>query len=236
MVHKIIYLIFNEGYKSSSGKELLREELCEEALLLAKELLDKKLGNNETCALYALMLFNAARFKARFGPKGEIRDLEEQHRSQWDKKLILMACHYLDLSKGEIISTYHYEATIAYYHCRETHFRDTNWRGITQLYLHLMKINASPFIELNYAIALYYSGEKKESIRLLHELEQKPFLNQYYLLNASLGKIYFLEGKYPMAKSYYLKTLEQTNFRVEKEYITKMIDKIHVLQGNSESI
>ncbi|PWT76679.1 MAG: hypothetical protein C5B59_06095 [Bacteroidetes bacterium] len=234
IVHKIIYLIFNEGYKSSSGKELLREELCEDALLLTKELIDKNLGNNETLALYSLMLFNAARFKARFGPAGEIKDLEEQDRSQWDKKLILMGCHYLERSKGEVISSFHYEATIAYFHSRETHFRDTNWQAITQLYLQLMQINASPFIELNYAIALYYAGQKPQAIQKLHELEQRALLNQYYLLNASLGKIYFNEGNLDRAKSYYLKTLHQTNFQVEKDYISKMIDKIEARQNGTQ--
>ena len=85
IVHKILYLIFNEGYKSSWGKELIREELCEEALLMTRALLNSTVGNKETSALYALMLFNAARFKARFGTHGELLDLEEQDRTSMEQ-------------------------------------------------------------------------------------------------------------------------------------------------------
>lgn len=226
IIHKIIYLIYNEGYKSSWGKEILREELCEEALLMNKELLDNNIGNKETAALHALMLFNAARFKARFGPDGEMRDLEEQDRSLWNQDLIALGCEFLKQSKGKILSSYHYEASIAYLHCRENDFHSTDWSSISSLYFQLLNINPNPFVELNYAIALYYAGQKQKAISILHELQKEPFLNQYYLLNASLGKIYFLEGNYPLAKEFFLKTLRQTNFELEKKFIQKMIDKI----------
>src|SRR5450755_1304651 len=104
IVHKILYLIFNEGYKSSWGKELIREELCEEALLMTRALLNSQIANKETSALYALMLFNAARFKARFGYGGELLDLEEQDRTSWNKELIQLAFVHLELSRGEMIS------------------------------------------------------------------------------------------------------------------------------------
>jgi len=231
IVHKIIYLIYNEGYKSSWGKEILREELCEEALLMNKELLDQNIGNTETAALQALMLFNAARFKARFGPDGELRDLEEQDRSLWNRGLIALGCEFLERSKAGPISPYHYEAAIAYLHCKEKDFKNTDWQSISQLYFHLLKINPNPFVQLNYAIALYYAGEKTMSQKLLKELEEKPFLNQYYLLNATMGKIYLLEKNYTIARSFFNKTLHQTNFEAEKNYIAKMIKKIDEVEG-----
>ncbi len=195
IVHKIIYLVFNEGYKSSWGKELVREELCEEALLMNRALLNSNIGNKETAALHALMLFNAARFKSRFGASGELLDLEEQDRSLWNKDLILLGCDFLKQAGGEIISPYHYEASIAYLHCTAKSFDSTDWQTITNLYFQLLENNPNPFVELNYAIALYYSGKKQKAIKILNALQQNPFINQYYLLNATLGKINFLEGR-----------------------------------------
>lgn len=226
IVHKILYLLFNEGYKSSWGKELLREELCEEALLMIKTLIDSKNGNKETAALYALMLFNAARFKARIGQNGELLDLEEQDRSLWNKDLIRFACTFLRQSKGGPFSSYHYEATIAYLHCTAKDFKSTDWRSVSKLYFQLLQINPNPFVELNYSIALYYSGEKMRAFKILNELQQKPFFNQYYLLNATLGKFNFLEGNYDAAREFFLKTLQQTEFQIEKDYIRKQIGKI----------
>ncbi len=101
IVHKILYLIFNEGYKSSWGKELIREELCEEALLMTRALLNSTIGNKETSALYALMLFNASRFKARFGTNDELLDLEEQDRGLWNRELIQLAFVHLERQEGK---------------------------------------------------------------------------------------------------------------------------------------
>jgi RNA polymerase sigma-70 factor (ECF subfamily) len=225
IVHKIIYLIFNEGYKSSWGKEILREELCEEALLMNRALLKSGIGNKDTAALNALMLFNAARFKARFNAAGELLDLEEQDRSLWNRNLINFACEYLIQSGGEGVSAYHYEASIACLHCKAEIFGATDWPAITKLYLNLLKINPNPFVELSYAIALYYSGEKEKAFKIVNELQKGPFLNQYYLLNATLGKMHFLEGNRQKAKEYFQKTLTQTPFQVERNFIGKMIEK-----------
>jgi len=226
IVHKIIYLIFNEGYKSSWGKEIIREELCEDALLMNKALLESGVGNKETAALHAMMLFNAARFKARFGNNGELLDLEEQDRSLWNKEVILYASKFLSQSQGGEISSYHYEAAIAYLHCSAKNFKVTDWLSISKLYHQLLENNPNPFVEMNYAIALYYAGQKKKALDILNQLQQKPFLNQYYLLNAALGKINLLEGNDTKARSYFEKTLKQTDSLSEKEYIQKLIDKL----------
>lgn len=226
IVHKIIYLIFNEGYKSSWGKEMIREELCEDALLMNKALLESGVGNGETAALHALMLFNAARFKARFGNEGELLDLEEQDRSLWNKDLILYATKFLAQSQKGDISSYHYEASIAYLHCIAADFKSTDWLSISKLYNQLLHNNPNPFVEMNYAIALYYSGQKQTAFEILDELQRKPFLNQYYLLNATLGKLNFLEGDYEKAKTYFLATLHQADSQLEKDYVRKLMNQM----------
>lgn len=226
VVHKIIYLIFNEGYKASWGKEILREELCEEALLINKALLESNIGNKETMALHALMLFNAARFKARLGTAGELLDLEEHDRNLWNKDMIRLGVRYLQKSRSEASSAFHYEASIAYLHCMAENFKATNWQAISDLYQKLLQLNGNPFVELNYAIALYYAGHKNTSMEILRDLERNPFLNHYYLLNAALGKIYFMEGDYLLSEKYFRKTLGQTPFQLEKDYILRMMGRI----------
>ena len=226
IVNKIIYLIFNEGYKSSSGREMIREELCEDALLINRSLLDKGMGDKATAALHALMLFNAARLKGRFGSAGELLDLEEQDRDLWDKRLIGLGYEWLEQSRGGILSTYHYEASIACLHSSARSFQATDWNLISELYQQLLAMNQNPFVELNYAIALYYSGKKEQAIDILNTLEQNPFLNQYYLLSATFGKIYLLEGEYEKAKPYFERTLAQTTLQIEKDFILKLMNRM----------
>ncbi|MCW3118642.1 MAG: sigma-70 family polymerase sigma factor [Chitinophagaceae bacterium] len=226
IVHKIIYLTFNEGYKSSSGgKEILREELCEEALLLNMALMDSHLGNKETEALQALMLFNAARLKSRFSASGELLDLEKQDRSLWNKELILLANDFLNRSQDDVITTYHLEAAIACLHCEAESFNATDWKTIAGLYAHLLYNTPNPFVELNYAIALYYAGEKQPSFKILNGLQRHSFLSQYHILNMTLGKFHHLEGDNTLARQFLLAAFSQTNIPKEKDFIQKMIDE-----------
>jgi RNA polymerase sigma-70 factor (ECF subfamily) len=226
IVHKIIYLIFNEGYKSSWGKEIIREELCEEALILNHSLLSSALANKETLALQALMLFNSARIKSRFDDNGEIVELENQNRALWDARLITFAINFLEQSRDEIVSNYHIEASISYLHCSAPDFKSTNWLLIVKLYQQLLSSNPNPFVEMNYAIALFYSDDRKKAFQILNRLQQHPFLNQHFLLTASLGKLHMLSGNYRFAKEFLLRAYDQTSFEVEKKLIKRLINTV----------
>lgn len=227
MVHKIIYLLFNEGHTSAEGKALLREELCEEALILNKAILDSHLGNIETCALQALMLFSAARFKARFDDNGDLLDLEQQDRTRWNLDLIQLGCYYFQKSHGDHISSYHFEAGIAYLHSIATSFATTDWQLIAGLYRQLLHHYPNPFAELNYAIALYHAGDVRASFEILFSLQRSPFMNSYYLLNATLGKLFMQENDHVQAAAYFSKTLTQTRSAAEANYIRKLLAKLN---------
>jgi RNA polymerase sigma-70 factor (ECF subfamily) len=221
VVHKIIYLIFNEGYRAGSGKEIVRQDLCEESLIMTKSLLDNHISNGDTAALYALLLFSAARQGARFTASGELSDLEEQDRTLWDKELIDLGSNYLYQSGMDNISSYHYEAAIAYLHCTAKSFANTDWSTITQIYTKLLEDNPNPFVELNYAIALYYDSQTRKAFGVLHDL-QRTFLEQYYLLHATLGKLYLLEGESQKSDLHLTKALSLTHFQAEKNFIKKI--------------
>ena len=222
----MIYLVFNEGYKSSSGKEIIRKELCEEALIMNKALLDSDIATTETAALQALMLFNAARFDSRFNHTGDIVELENQDRSLWNKDFIQLGHDFLKRSYDENISPYHLEASIAYTHCMSPDFCSTDWQLISKLYLRLLKGQPNPFVELNYAISLYYAGEKEKAFTMLIQLKQHPYMNQYFVLNSALGKFYAREGKSEMALNYLHKALEQTSSNAEQKLIQRRISDL----------
>lgn len=230
VVHKIIYLIFNEGYKSSAGKEIIRKELCEEALIMNKALLDSDIGTKETAALHALMLFNCARFDSRFDPNGMIVELERQDRSLWNKELIALAKDYLNRSNDFYLTSYHFEASIAYLHCDAADFQSTNWGLIAKLYKRLLENQSNPFVELNYAIALFYSGDRRQAFDILLELRSHPYMDHYFLLNSALGKFYYLDRDYELAKNFFNKALKQTNSQAEKKLIER-----HILEVESEA-
>jgi len=225
VVHKIIYLLFNEGYRAGSGKEIIREDLCEESLIMTKTLLDNGICNADTTALYSLLLLNAARLGARLSLAGELLDLGQQDRSLWNSDLLALGQYYFKRSQstGEI-SSYHFEAAIAYVHSQAKSFADTDWTSITQLYSKLLAGNPNPFISLNYGIALYYEGQRSSAFRILEEL-RTTFLEQYYLLHAALGKLYLLEREYDKSDLYLNKALSLASFQAEKDFVSKLLLK-----------
>ena len=190
VVHKVIYLIFNEGYKQSGVKISQGKMMCEDALMLNKFLFDSPVCNSETKALQALMLFNIARFDARFDAQGNAVELEYQDRSLWDRSLIQLAHLLLTESEDSTFSPYHLEAAIACVHCAAQKFEDTDWSAICKYYEVLLKVYPSPFAEINYAVALQYNHQNEKAFRILMDLHRNPYFNKLPILAISIRKYY----------------------------------------------
>ncbi len=190
VMHKIIYLIFSEGYKQSGEKIRQGKILCEDALMLNKFLFDSPLCNPETKALQALMLFNVARFDARFDAQGNALELEYQDRTLWEQSLIKLACFLLAESEDSVFSPYHLEAAIACVHCAARRFEDTDWEAICKYYDMLLKVYPSPFAEINYAVALQYNHQNDKAYRILMDLHRNPYFNKLPILDLTIQKYF----------------------------------------------
>jgi RNA polymerase sigma factor (sigma-70 family) len=190
VMHKVIYLIFSEGYKQSGEKISQGKILCEDALMLNKYLFDSPLCNQETKALQALMLFNAARFDTRFDAQGNAIELEYQDRTLWDQSLIALACFLLTESEDSVFSPYHLEAAIACVHCAARKFEDTDWEAICKYYNMLLKVYPSPFAEINYAVALQYNNQTDKAFRILMDLHRNPYFNKLPILDLTIRKYF----------------------------------------------
>ena len=152
---EVIYLMFNEGYAAQSGEDLVRHDLCDEALRLGKLLADSSIGTPSTKALVALMAFQAARLPARVDSSGDLVLLQDQNPSLWDARLIALGVHYFSqCSEGEEISEYHIQAAIASTHACAANPKSTDWKTILELYDQLMAVNPSPIVALNRVVAL----------------------------------------------------------------------------------
>jgi RNA polymerase sigma factor (sigma-70 family) len=188
VMHKVIYLMFNEGHKQSGEKISQGKMLCEDALMLNRFLFDSPLCNSETKALQALMLFNVARFNARFDAQGNAIELEYQDRTLWDQSLIQLAIFLLTESEDPIFSPYHLEAAIACVHCTARKFEDTDWAAICKYYEMLLKVYPGPFVEINYAVALQYNHQHAKAFRILMDLHQNPYFNKLPILELTIRK------------------------------------------------
>lgn len=202
VMHKVIYLIFNEGYKQQGENISRGKMMCEDALMLNKFLFDSPLCNPETKALQSLMLFNIARFDARFDAEGNAVELEHQDRSNWNASLIKLAHRLLTESEDSFFSPYHLEAAIACVHCTADKFEDTDWGAICRYYEVLLKVYPNPFAEINYAVALQYNHQDEKALSILMELHRNPYFNKLPILDSTIRK-YFERvttqaGKHPL--------------------------------------
>lgn len=181
-----VYLLFNEGYNSTEHKDLIREDLIEEALRLGDMLVRHPLtGRAETQALLALMLFHAARNEARLNSDGSIILLPEQDRSKWDRKLIGLAEGYLrEAVKSPEASTYHIEAAIAGIHAHAPSFTGTDWNTIIMLYDRLLALSPTDIVRFNRAIAI---GKAEGAAAGLKALDAIGALDKSHLYHAARG-------------------------------------------------
>jgi len=182
-----LYLLFNEGYYSSSGDSTLRKDLCVEAMRLTHLLLENRSTNNPFVnALFALMCFQSSRFEARTDANGESVLYQNQDTGLWDKELITRGEYYLNLSsRGNELSKYHLEAGIAYWHTIQSDTKE-KWESILQLYNRLLQVEYSPIVALNRTFALSKANGKKEAII---EAEKLDLVN-HHLYHSLLGELY----------------------------------------------
>ncbi|HUA65262.1 MAG TPA: sigma-70 family RNA polymerase sigma factor, partial [Alphaproteobacteria bacterium] len=151
-----LYLLFNEGYKASSGDKLIREDVCAEAIRLTGLLAEHPAGNlPKSHALLALMLFSAARLPARLDGEGNLLRLQEQDRSLWNRPMIARGMvHFSKSAAGDELSEYQLQAGIAACHSMARDYASTDWRQILSLYDRLKEFDASPVVALNRAVAI----------------------------------------------------------------------------------
>ena len=182
-----LYLLFSEGYYSESDDTILREDLCTEAMRLVFMLIENEQTNlPEVNALYSLMCFHSSRFAARKNEKGEIVLYHDQDESLWDQELIIKGIYFLhEASKGNEISKYHIEASIAYWHTIKSDTKE-KWENILQLYNQLLVLEYSPIAALNRTYALSKVKGKREAICEAEKLDLTS--NHFYF--TLLGELY----------------------------------------------
>jgi RNA polymerase sigma-70 factor (ECF subfamily) len=185
-VLETIYLTFNEGYTAAEGEDLIRQDLCAEALRLAQLLAESPLSTPRAHALAALLALQAARLPARTDESGDLILLEQQDRSRWDRELLAIGFHYFDLSiGGDQVSEYHVQAAIAATHVRAA----DNWPLILELYDQLVALNPSPVAALNRAVAVAKVNGPAAALVEVDRLAADPKLRSYYLFLAVRGHL-----------------------------------------------
>jgi RNA polymerase sigma factor (sigma-70 family) len=201
-VLKTIYLLFNEGYSASSGKDLIRFELCEEAIRLTimisgHEAIQDK---SEVYALLSLMQLNSSRFSARQNTEGNILTLAEQDRSVWNKELIEAGLNNLERSTyNKKVSVYQILAAISANHSVASGFETTDWKNILSLYDNLLEFDNSPVVLLNRAIALSKVHGAEKGLKELELIKDAPSIRSYHLFYSAQAQLYFELKKYSKA-------------------------------------
>ena len=221
-VLKTLYLLFNEGYYSTSQSTTIRKDLCMEAMRLTFLLVENDVTNKPAVnALLALMCFQSSRFEARTNSKGEIILYEDQDTNLWNKELITRGEHYLNqASQGNILSKYHLEAGIAYWHTQKEETQE-KWENILQLYNQLLQIEYSPVAALNRTFALAKANGKEEAIVEAEKLQLTT--NQFYY--SLLGNLYTGINN-EKALKYFNAALNLAKSKTDKATIAKYISSL----------
>ncbi len=227
-VLKVIYLIFNEGYKATEGETLIKKDICDEAIRMALIL-----HNNDICdtaelnALLALMFFNASRFDARLDENGKLLTLDKQNYSLWKQNYIEQGLQFLNnSSRGTSISEYHIEAVIASIYSTSNSFEETNWEAILRLYNVLLDINPSPIIKLNRLVVLEKVNGTNEALSQITELEKDGEISNNYLLYTIKADFQKTLGNINEARELLKKAIELNDNSIEKNFLINKLESI----------
>ena len=223
-----LYLLFNEGYKASSGEKLVREDICHEAIRLTRLLAEHPVGNQpRTHALLALMFLNTARIPTRVDEEGNLLRLQEQDRSRWDSTLIARGMfHFTQSAAGNEISGYHLQAGIAACHCTAKNYESTDWPRILELYDRLIEFDHSPVVALNRAIVVANLHGPRAGLEAIAAIRDLETLNTYYLLYAVLGEFEARLNHTDAAAGHFRKSIELAEIHSERTFLSKRLQAV----------
>jgi RNA polymerase sigma factor (sigma-70 family) len=222
-----LYLLFNEGYKASTGDRLVREELCQEAIRLVTSLTQHPATQEPRAyALLALMLLNAARLGARMDDAGNLLRLHEQDRSAWNQAMIHRGVACLrNASQGGALSVYHIEAGIAATHCLATDAWATDWPRILHLYDQLLELTGSPVTAMNRAVAVARVHGPQAGMEALDTIRQRSVLEANHLYHAMCGTFSAELGQAAVAITHFRQAAKLALLPIEREFIAQRIQE-----------
>lgn len=219
----VVYLVFNEGYSASSGAQLIQQDLSAEAIRLGR-LLQDLLPDAEVSGLLALMLLHDARRDGRTSASGDLIPLEEQDRTRWNRTQIREGCDLVEqaLRTGPP-GVYTLQAAIAAVHAEAPTAEDTDWAEITGLYEVLLRINPSPIVELNRAVALAMRDGPEAGLRAIDKLMNHPGLQLYHLLHAARADLFRRLDQAQNAIQCYQQALDLAQQEPERRFLQQRL-------------
>ncbi len=223
---EVLYFLFNEGYAAHEGEELIRQDLCTEALRLGRLVASSSIAEPRVHALVALMAFEVARFAARVDEAGDLILLEDQDRARWDAQWIAVGFYHFERSMaGEEVSEYHAQAAIAATHARAQEAGTTDWPLILQLYDQLLAMNASPVVALNRSVAVAKVRGAEAALASIEPLEHDPKLRDYHLRLAVRGHLLMDLARRAEAADCFRRALECGCSEPERRFLKKRLER-----------
>lgn len=226
-VLQVIYLVFNEGHTATEGRNLLRHQLCDEAIRLGQMLAELLPDDPEVLGLLALMLLIHARADARIDDRSALVPLDEQDRSLWDKRKISQGVWLMRrvLRIGRM-GQYGLQGAIAALHAEAESCQTTDWEQIVRIYEFLGQVAPSPVVELNRAIAVAQAGDISAGLALIDQLSNDETLRDYHLLDAARADLLRRKGDTGAAAEAYKRAIERTRNETEQRFLIRRLGDV----------
>jgi RNA polymerase sigma-70 factor (ECF subfamily) len=222
----VIYFMFNEGYTAHAGQDLIRRDLCFEALRLGCLVAASSIAGPGVHALVALMAFQMSRQAARVDESGDLVLFEDQDHALWDQHLISLGFHHFDRSMaGDEVSEYHVQAAIAATYARAPDAHSVDWQMIFELYDQFLAINPSPVVALNRAVVIGKVHGPEQALAAIAPLENNSKLRNYYLLPAVRGHLLLELGRHGEAAASFSAALERPSSEPERRFLRRRLEE-----------